>query len=191
MTRSAGKVRHACGQTTVAKCVLPLVNLVVCMGQICPPYATGTWCDTNCFYHPCTNVSAGTTWKSKAVWTTDRCKCQCCDRPSKICAPDASGPDVWYSWQCSRNATNGTPPPWPDSVHIVGTQNGTLSIMGVEIGPMNGPLQIWSSCDPGQPQLAKLKQNVLANAYGATVLNTTVVQDCVGAGSGTFYENIA
>lgn len=84
------------------------------------------------------------------------------------------------------------PPPWPPAVHMVGIMNGTSSIMGIEIGPITGPFELWTSCDPTQPALAKVKQTGSTLAYGVTVLNTTVNINCAPThtSAGMMYENI-
>ena len=71
--------------------------------------------------------------------------------------------------------------------------NGTTSIMGVSVGPIHGEFEAWSLCDKTQPHQAKLKLNAASQAYGATVLNTTVTQSCLPSATdaGTMIENVA
>jgi hypothetical protein len=65
--------------------------------------------------------------------------------------------------------------------------------MGVDIGPITGPFEMWTSCDPAQPTQAKMKVVGATVAYGVTVLNTTVTQDCspTATTAGKLYENVA
>jgi hypothetical protein len=88
---------------------------------------------------------------------------------------------------------SAAPPPWPPAVHMTGTLNGTTSIAGISVGPISGPFDIWSSCDSRQPTRGKMKQTGATTAYGVTVLNTTIVQDCTPSADavGTIYENVA
>ena len=85
------------------------------------------------------------------------------------------------------------PPAWPPAVHMSGLLNGTTSLMGIDIGPITGPFEMWTSCDPQQPSQAKMKMNGATMAYGVTVLNTTVMQDCTPTTTavGKLYENVA
>ena len=89
--------------------------------------------------------------------------------------------------------TGIAPPAWPPAVHMSGHVNGTTNIMGIEIGPVTGPFEMWTSCDPQQPARAKMKITAATMAYGVTVLNTTVAQDCTPTTTtaGKLYENVA
>ena len=69
-----------------------------------------------------------------------------------------------------------TPPPWPPAVPKAGLVNGSVSIMGVDIGPITGPWEAWMSCDPSQPTLAKLKQTGATVAYGLLYDNLAQVR---------------
>lgn len=85
------------------------------------------------------------------------------------------------------------PPAWPPAVHMSGHVNGTTGIMGIEVGPVTGPFEMWTSCDPQQPAQGKMKIIATTTAYGVTVLNTTVAQDCTPTTTtaGKLYENVA
>jgi hypothetical protein len=71
--------------------------------------------------------------------------------------------------------------------------NGTVNMMGVSIGPIHGPFELWSLCDKAQAQQGKLKFNAATQAYGVTVLNSTVTQNCQPGATddGTQIEEIA
>ena len=90
-------------------------------------------------------------------------------------------------------AQAASPPAWPSALHMAGTMNGTTEIMGISIGPVQGPFELWSSCDRGQPHQAKLKFSGSSQAYGVTVLNTTVTQLCQPSATddGTLIEDVA
>ena len=90
-------------------------------------------------------------------------------------------------------AQAASPPAWPSALHMTGTMNGTTEIMGISIGPVQGPFELWSSCDRGQPHQAKLKFSGSSQAYGVTVLNTTVTQLCQPSATddGTLIEDVA
>ena len=85
------------------------------------------------------------------------------------------------------------PPPWPPAVHMSGTVDGTEKIMGITVGPISGPFDLWVSCDTKQPQQAKMKLAGATTAYGVTVLNTTVLSYCspTATTAGTLYESVA
>lgn len=85
------------------------------------------------------------------------------------------------------------PPPWPPAVHMSGMLDGTSSIMGITIGPISGPFEMWASCDIHQPQQAKMKMTGATTAYGVTVLNNTVLTYCSPSATtaGTLYESVA
>jgi hypothetical protein len=70
--------------------------------------------------------------------------------------------------------------------------NGSTSVLGFTIGPISGPFEVWSLCDKAQPNQAKLKMNGLSQAYGVTVLNTTVTQACTpgATADGTLVEEV-
>jgi hypothetical protein len=79
------------------------------------------------------------------------------------------------------------------AVHMSGMLDGTSSIMGITIGPISGPFEMWASCDIHQPQQAKMKVTGATTAYGVTVLNNTVLTYCSPSATtaGTLYESVA
>lgn len=107
-------------------------------------------CGSYCSSHQCTARQSGTRYNAAVVWWNHEgmqwCKCQCCEKPLGICAPDDTGPQVTYTSQCTAAA--GPPPSGPPSPPPSPPSSG-LPPPCADVGVVDGP-SCHSKCGVGQ-----------------------------------------